>query len=115
MSWALCLTNGRPSSTRQIAFSARPTAPNAPEAPYSDVAIASTSAVSAVPRFSCAPSSAPVTASIVSLGAPTEMQEAAALRDQALLAEEAQQRDAEQQRRGTATAARSRSARPRGR
>ena len=32
-SCALCLTNERPSSTRQITLSARPTAPNAPEAP----------------------------------------------------------------------------------
>ena len=40
--------------------------------------MARTSAVSAVSRFSCALSSAPVTASIVSLGAPTEIRNRAA-------------------------------------
>ena len=67
---ALCLTKPRPSSTRKILFSARPAAPNAPEAPLSEIARPMISATIAVLRCFWADSSAPVTASTVSGGAP---------------------------------------------
>ena len=70
MSWAFLRMKLRPSSTRQTMLSARPTAPNAPDAPHSDVASAIISAVNAVPRCDWADSSAFVTASTVSSGAP---------------------------------------------
>jgi hypothetical protein len=66
----LCLTNPRPSSTRKILFSARPAAPNAPDAPFSAVTRPMMSATIAVLRCSCADSSAAVTESTVSAGAP---------------------------------------------
>ena len=69
-SFAFLRANPRPSSTRHTRFSARPAAPNAPEALLSESASPSTSAVIAVPFCDCAESSAEVTESIVSSGAP---------------------------------------------
>jgi hypothetical protein len=72
-SLALRAISPRPSSTRQTLLSARPTALNAPEAELSESARPMTSAVIAVPRCDWADSSAPVTESTVSAGAPASL------------------------------------------